>query len=59
MSGAPTLSVRVAETELLTPDIRRVRFVATTARRCRCSLAAPMWWSACRRRAASFAIPIP
>lgn len=30
MSGAPTLSVRVAETELLTPDIRRVRFVATT-----------------------------
>lgn len=30
MTGTPLLSVRVAETELLTPDVRRVRLVSTS-----------------------------
>lgn len=30
MTGTPMLSVRVAETELLTPDVRRVRLVSTS-----------------------------
>lgn len=30
MTGAPTLSVRVAEADLLTPDVRRIRLVSTS-----------------------------